>query len=244
MGSVYNFSGKVKSYLHLSQENEKLTQRLAAIELQYIELQRQVAYAQADSTPQSFYVTDSITIPPSFTFCTAQVISSTINRLQNLAILNRGKVDGIEPQMGVISANGVAGIISSVGDNYSVMIPLINPDLKLSCKIKRTGFVGTLSWNLPGDTHLELTNLPRHASFNPGDTIVTSGFSSIFPPNIYIGTIENNSKLPDKIGPSSKEAEVIPGTDFARLQFVYIITSGFPIKNTVIDSIKGNNRLR
>lgn len=142
--------------------------------------------------------------------------------------------------MGVLSAHGVAGIVASTRDHYAVVVPLTNINLKLSCKLYHTNFMGTLSWESPQQELLRLNDLSIHATYSPGDTVVTSGYSSIFPPDLYIGRVASKPKSTDKLSFGGKYVAVEPGTQFATLQWVYVIMDQPTVKPSELDSIKNN----
>ncbi len=243
IGKANSLLGDVRSINELRKENELLTLRLAKTEKDLHQLQQSYDYITAtEEGPMQMLADTSLSGISPFEFVTARINSISLNRRQNLALLDRGRKDGIKEQMGVMSAFGVAGIISSVGENYSVMVPLINTDLRLSCKLKRNGYIGTLAWGGPGDPYLYLTEITRHASYHKGDTVVTSGFSSIFPPNLYVGTIQEGTVQNDQILPNNSAITIDAGTDFSTIEFVYIITGGFTITSSQVDSIFNGKR--
>lgn len=237
MGMVHMVSGEVKSYLHLREKNRLLTEQLARAELNYLQLKQQVEFSQADTITPFIGLSDSVLAIDPIRFTTAGVISATVNRRRNIVVLDKGRIDGIKEQMGVVAASGVVGIISSVSDKYSIMVPLLNPDLRLSCTITRTGYTGTLWWNEPGDSFVTLSELSRHALYQKGDTVVTSGYSSVFPPGLFVGTIEENKKQTDQVIATKGEVNVKLGANFDNLQFVYIITGGLVLRASELDSI-------
>lgn len=239
---VQSVSGEVRSYLNLKETNQRLTEQLATAELNYLHLKQQVDFAIADTISPFVEISKEALYESPLTFTTAQVISSSTNRRRNLVLLDKGRKDGIKEQMGVVSESGIAGIISLVNEHYSVMVPLLNPTLRLSCTIKKTGYVGTLSWNTPGENFAQLSELFRHADYNKGDTVVTSGYSSVFPPGLFVGTIEESSHLEDNIPNAKSSATVRLGTDFDRLQFVYVITGGQIVSPKAVDSLLNKDR--
>ena len=134
--------------------------------------------------------------------------------------LSKDRKTGVEPDMGVVSERGVVGIVSTVSDHFSVVIPLLNPKFKLSCKVLGSSYFGTLSWNGRNARFANLDELPRHVEFEKGDTIVTSGYSAIFPSGIIVGKVVNFEKQHDD---NFYSLEVELATDFQALNNVRII---------------------
>ena len=124
-----------------------------------------------------------------YAYIPARVINNSTNKQFNFITLNKGRYHGIEPEMAVIAPQGVVGVVYAVSGNYSTVIPLINRDMRLSAKIRRNGYFGSMSW--PGSDYREtiLEEIPFHVEIFPGDTIVTSGYSAIFPEGITVGTV-------------------------------------------------------
>ena len=99
--------------------------------------------------------------------------------------------------MGVVSPRGVAGIVTTVDNRFSVVMSLLNVKCKVSCKIQHTHFSGSLSWKGGDVKYAYLEQIATHATFQVGDTIVTSGYSDLFPPGIIVGTVESFKKQND-----------------------------------------------
>lgn len=124
-----------------------------------------------------------------YNFIPARVISNSVNKQNNFISLNKGEIHGVSTDMAVISHDGVVGIVSGVSNHFSTVIPLLNIDLRISSKIKNTGYFGSLHWDGKDPRKALLNEIPHHVNLNRGDTVVTSGFSAIFPEGITIGTI-------------------------------------------------------
>jgi rod shape-determining protein MreC len=122
--------------------------------------------------------------------------------------------------MGVISTRGVAGIVVTVSDHYSVAISLLSAKFKLSCKIKGSNYFRMLSWRGDDVAYAYLEALPVHAVFQVGDTVVTSGYSAIFPPGIMVGVVETYGKQSDN---DSYSLKVRLATDFQALSALCVI---------------------
>lgn len=162
----------------LAEENNTLKNELALLENQLYELNKATENAiKVDSSGL-------------FSYITAKVINSSVNKQQNYITLNKGSLAGIKPDMGVVNSEGVVGIVSNVSKNFSVVIPIINPRVKVSCRIAKNDYYGSLLWEGKNAQFANLKEIPQHVVLAPRDTIITSGFSSIFPEGIFVGTIE------------------------------------------------------
>ena len=150
----------------------------------------------------------------------AQVINNSINKNRNFFTLNKGAKDGIKPHQGVLTTRGIVGIVRRVSDNYSVAMSLLNRQSKVSGKISRNGYFGTLSWRSDDPTVLELSDIPKHANLIQGDSIMTSGFSTIFPPNIMVGRLENFLIEP---GSNFFTSKVKLAEDLSNLNYVFVV---------------------
>jgi rod shape-determining protein MreC len=164
---------------------------------------------------------DNDTLLQYFTFVGANVISNSITSANNYLRLDRGSEHGIKPHMGVISDQGVVGIVRHVSPHFSNVMSLLHSQSRVKAIIKRNGYFGTLSWKADTDPrHINLEAIPKHAEIAQGDTILTSGFSQIFPANIPIGTIEDFWLEP---GENFYNIEVKLYIDLSKIRYVYIV---------------------
>jgi len=122
--------------------------------------------------------------------------------------------------MGVINEDGVVGIVQTVSDNFSVVIPILNPKAKISCKLKRSNYFGTLAWNGIDYRFAELIDVPRHVRLLKGDSVLTSGYSSVFPEGIMVGKVESFSK---KESDNYYKIKVRLAVNFRTLSYVKVI---------------------
>ncbi len=189
--AVYTAGNNVTSYFKLRDINEDLNRRNASLEKEVINLREQLQrYAEAEFTDT--LVTDSVV--DHFDFIVARVINNSISKPFNYLTLDKGSNDGVRAELGVIDQNGVVGIVSVVGSHNARVISLLNPNLRLSCKIKNSDYFGSLVWDGDDPTTALLEELPRHTTFQPGDTIVTSGYSAVFPPGLPVGVIIDDGR--------------------------------------------------
>ncbi|MFK7953172.1 MAG: rod shape-determining protein MreC [Ekhidna sp.] len=150
----------------------------------------------------------------------AKVINNTFDRSKNFLTIEAGKQDSLEAGMGVISAFGVVGQINSVSENFATVYSLLHPNLLVSSKVKRTDTKCTVQWDQSDYAHASLKYIPRHIKLNIGDSIVTSGFNSVFPASIPIGIIED-FYLEEHT--TFYEAKIKLSTDFTSLYHVFVI---------------------
>jgi len=155
-----------------------------------------------------------------YRFTTARVVNNSINQQHNYLTLNKGRKDGVKENMGVIANGQVVGLVSSVSENFSKVISLLNTQWKISAKIKRNDYFGSLSWDGKDYRRVQLNEIPYHVPVQNGDTVVTTGYSSSFPEGMAIGTISDFS-----IGNGSNfyKIEVMLAADFKNLVIVGLV---------------------
>ena len=156
-----------------------------------------------------------------YTFIGANVISNSITSANNYLRLDKGSEHGIKPHMGVISDQGVVGIVRHVSPHFSSVMSLLHSQSRVKATVKSNGYFGTLTWDEDTDPrYINLEAIPKHAEIAQGDTILTSGFSQIFPTNIPIGTIEDFWLEP---GENFYTIEVKLYIDLSKIRYVYIV---------------------
>ena len=155
----------------------------------------------------------------SYRYTPATVVKMSRNRTRNYIILNKGSEDGIRPQSGIISDRGVVGIVEAVDRHYSYGLTLMNPEMSVGARLGRTDVVAPLSWDGRGTGRAILRDLPPHYELTPGDTVRTSGYSTIFPPGLPIG-VTGSARLVDG---STLQVEVSLFQDFAALRYVTVV---------------------
>jgi rod shape-determining protein MreC len=121
--------------------------------------------------------------------------------------------------MAVISGTSVAGVIVGSSENFSVAMPVINIDFRISARIRSSGYFGSLTWDGKDYRYAVLNEIPQHVTVNQGDTIETTGYSAIFPEGIFIGTVSEITRQ----GGDFYSIEVLLQTDFKKLRNVYVI---------------------
>lgn len=217
---MYEVASNVTSYFSLRDINEDLQRRNSSLELEVISLRRQLIQLREEIAADTVKLDSALS---RYSFILAHVINNSINRPHNYITIEKGALDGIEPEMGVVDQNGVVGIVNVVGPHSSRVISLLNPNLRLSCKLKGQDYVGSLVWDGVKSTEAVLEELPRHGKFHKGDTIVTSGFSTVFPEGVPVGTVIGSHNDHDE---NFYSLRIKLFTDFSTLSTVRVISDG------------------
>lgn len=218
-GKVYEWDSVVESYFSLSGVNSQLTQRNAFLEQQVRMLDDSIARL---TRSQEAAVTRLSSMVP-FQGCRlipAKVVANMVNRYDNLITIDKGSADGVKRDMGVVCGMGVVGIVYLVSEHYSIVIPALNSHSNISCTIQRRGYFGYLRWRGGSSQLAYLEDVPRHAHFKLGDNVVTSGYSSVFPPGVMVGKVLHVFNSADGL---SYRVQVKLSTDFARLRDVCLV---------------------
>lgn len=212
IGSIYDAHSNVTGYFGLREINEDLLARTGELEAENLLLRQQLQTyrdqmaLEADSAKQYDYMI-------------AHVVGNSITQAENYITLDKGSRHGVQQDQGVADHNGVIGIVSKVSENYSLVISVLNPKLRLSVMIKNTESMGSLVWDGANSRYALLEDLPRNVKYESGDTIVTTGFTSSFPKNVPVGRVVDTYDN----GGSFLTLKVELFTDFDRLNDVHVV---------------------
>lgn len=212
----------VVSYFNLKDENRNLQDENT--ELRNLLM----AYeGRMDSILQSDY----ILADKDLQYISARVINATTTKSHNYLTLNKGQRDGIDTDMGVVNNNGVIGIICAVSEHFSVVIPVINQSLSLSCKFNNT--TGPLVWDTKDYRYAKLNDIARHIEVFEGDTVFTSGYTTVFPEGIMVGTIDN---IKTSDSDAYHNISVRLAADFRNLGYVKVIKNNNQNEQKALES--------
>lgn len=216
-GKALGAKAEIESFFSLSKVNEELTLRNLYLEQQAKTLAEKLTEATKDS---DWMRSGQFEILKAYRLIPAKVVSNSLNSPDNLITINKGTSDGVEQDMGVACGSGVVGIVYMASAHYAVVIPVLNLQSKISCRIRGREYFGYLSWE-GGDTQTAFVDdVPRHAHFKLNEWVETNGFSSVFPPGISVGKIVHVYNSPDGL---SYRLQVRLSTDFSRLRDVCVI---------------------
>ncbi|MBP6230255.1 MAG: rod shape-determining protein MreC [Paludibacteraceae bacterium] len=216
IGNLYDSVNSFTEYFHLRTNNTLLAEENTALKNANMLLLEQLQ--DTIQTQDTLILTaDSST---TYSYITAKVINSSVNKQLNYITLDKGSLHGIQPDMGVVNSEGVVGIVSTVSENFSVVIPILNPRIQVSCRIAKNDYYGSLLWEGKNAEFANLKEIPQHVELVKGDTIVTSGFSAIFPENIIVGTVEEVNTAKDY---NFSKIKVRLAVNFQTISFVNLI---------------------
>ena len=216
-GKVYEADATIKNFFSLTKINQQLNVRNLYLEQTVRKLSEQVHAETGDS---SWLFRTQAEVLKEYKLIPAKVITNSIDKRDNFITIDKGRLDGVKPDMGVACGTGIVGVVYMVSDHYSIVIPVLNSKSNISVTIRKRGYYGYLRWTGGASDLAYVDDIPRHAHFRLGDLIETSGYSAMFPPGIIAGQILHVYNSPDGL---SYRVQVRLTTDFGNLRDVCII---------------------
>ena len=211
MAKTWGTSQAIGNYFHLKRQNDEL-----ALENEHLKsVLRGYELVAKESDPSLKPVLGG----DGFKYIPATIIKSGTSSQHNYLILDKGRDDGVVENSGIITSKGVIGIVDAVSKHYSFAISFLNKELNISARIDSSGAVGPLAWDGLRTDEGVLREIPLQFKYNPGDTIYTSGYSAIFPPDIPLG-VAGEAKV---INGATNEIRVKLFQDHSALKYVTII---------------------
>ena len=188
-GQTAAFNSQVSGYIDEGASYLKLKQINDQLVAQNKLLMEQV-YGKKSGVPSFRKVHDTIGGGQIYTFVDGEIVFNSINRKDNYFTINRGKRDGVLPQMGVMAPKGIAGIVINSTDSYALVQSVLSLNkIKINASLKKSGYFGTLTWRGDDSRIMHLSDVPKYVPLLIGDTVVTDGKSAIFPQGIMIGKV-------------------------------------------------------
>lgn len=212
MSGAYEAVADVKGYFALKSINERLETSNAALLNQVLNLEDELATLKSQIGDSAY--------TPRFSYVTAKVINNSTRRPKNYITIQRGSDDGVERGMGVLGSEGIVGIVNAVGRHTARVSSVLNEGQHYSVKLKDTPYVGSLLWKSGDPTIAYMTEIPRHAKWHRGDSVVTSGYSTTFPEGLPVGVVVTRVKGTDD---NFFTLRVKLASDFDRLSSVRVI---------------------
>jgi rod shape-determining protein MreC len=217
-GSIYGSYNGITQYFNLKKENQILLDENKRLKM--------TVFNQENAAPVDTLLEYKYELYSSLVYKNSYALPN------NYLTLNKGQIDHIEEDYGVITSKGIVGIVDQTSKNYSRVLSILNTNSRINVKLTKTNYFGILSWDGKSPEITQLKDIQDLVKLSIGDTIVTSGYSSTFPPNIPVGTIDSY-RLNDTEDLYIIDVKLF--NDMKNLEHVYII------KNTDINELKALN---
>ncbi len=212
VGTLYTWRKDITDYTNLKEVNA----RLAAENANW-----RSRHSSAYSPVEELFVRINDTIHrQQYSYLPAKVINSTWHKPRNFITLDKGAANGLHDDMGVIGPDGIVGVVRDVEAHFASVISVLNPDVKTSVKVRRTGHFGLLYWDTNDPVTASVVDIPKHARIHVGDTVVTMGGDGIFPADVPVGVVRS---VDDPPGRQDQAIEVFLFEDMTRAGFVYVV---------------------
>ncbi len=213
-GTIWGGTQDIKHYFSLKKKNDVLALDNHNLRVRIAELESLVPENGSKSKD-----VPSDGVVGNFRYMPANILKISNNTQHNYIIINKGAEDGVVNGSGIITGKGAVGVIDAVGENFSYARSFKNNEMNISARLGKSGAVGPMTWDGHSSNGAILKEIPHHVEFHPGDTVFTSGFSSIFPPDIPLGTT-GDAKI---VNGATYEIEISLFEDFGALRYVTIV---------------------
>lgn len=211
-GNILSFYNNATAYFNLKATNELLVKENAMLRSQL-----KTSFLKHDTLYSE--ISDSI-YKQHYRYFQAKIISNSFQKRNNYLILSKGKGQGVYTEMGVVTQNGVLGVVNSVSENFSSVISILNSKSAIDAKILRMGYTGTITWDGKNYRIGQLENIPSHVEVKKGDTVVTSGYSSLYPEGILVGVV---AKVKEPAGEGFYDIDIKFSVDYNKVEYAYLI---------------------
>jgi rod shape-determining protein MreC len=234
IASTYKIKNEIYQYFSLTNVNNDLVRENAFLRELLEEEQKQLQIAET-----KIWDLDTLRINPTDTsqqyeYIPARVINNSFRLTNNYITVDKGSLNGIEPEMGVISSGGIVGQVKVVSRKYSTIFSLLHSEMFVSSMIKRLGVFCTTKWQGNDPARANVLYVPRHVEIHPGDSIVTSGYNAVFPPGIPVGIVES---IDIEENETFYNIVILLANDFSRVSYVYLISNKFKVEKDSLESV-------
>ena len=210
-GWLWGSGNRIASYFQLDSHNKKLQEENARLSE---ELRK---YRELEKSEE--YLSKAHTADDGFAYIFAHIVKMGTNAQRNYIIVDKGLLDGVGPDCGVVTSEGVVGVIDAADSHMAYGRTLMNPSMHVSVRIGRDGVAGPLSWNGRSSKGAVLSGIPLGYKAEVGDTLWTSGYSAIFPAEIPVGVVVGSSTRSG----AAQDVAVELLQDFRALDYVTVV---------------------
>lgn len=229
MELAYDFTGRINkkytdviAYFSLKENNKALSEENTR--LRNLLAENFTAIDTGAILKRDTVLVDSSKVIRKYLWRNARVINNSVSSQFNFITIERGRLQGVAPEMAVVSANGIVGIVTDVSDNMAVVKSLLHRKSTTSVMLKRSGTTGLLEWDGKNASLLQLKGIPKSTELKVGDTVLTSNISLNYPAGLMVGTI---AKVEKESEGNNYRLQIKPGTNFYSVDFVDVIENLF-----------------
>jgi len=237
-GKALEIREGIVGYFQLKEVNENLAIENAALRdaLSRMEAAKGIPLSDTlihnDSTARVAAVHVDSAMINQYDYLPAKVISNSTRMFKNYITINQGSNVGVRPGMGVINSDGVVGRVKAVSEHYATIYSLLHTDMRISSILHPAGSLGSVRWTGKDPREAHLMYIPRHVQVQKGDTVTTSGYNSLFPPGVMVGTVKSIQLQPNS---AFYDIDIALSTDFSTLAYVYVVRNNLQPE---LDSLK------
>ena len=210
---IYEQAAHTREYFSLKAENERLARENAVM--------RDFLRSSHAALPSTVFKRRDTVYRQQYTYISGKIVNSSVNKRRNFMTLNVGTEQGVQRDMAVMSSEGIVGRVTDVSRHFSTVMSLLHKDSKINCELKKDNTYGPLSWDGVDYRYCLLSDIPQHVKLTPGDTVITSELSGIFPEGLMVGTIV---KFERRKNETFYTARVKLSADLKKVNHVYVIT--------------------
>jgi rod shape-determining protein MreC len=225
MGVANELTGRISSkysnveyYFHLKKTNESLAQQN-----EQLLNQLRSNFQGPDSLTKVVIDTtiiDTVATVRKYLWRGARVVNNSVSLQNNYLTIHRGERQGVKKDMGVISPQGIVGMVVNTSENFAVVMTMLNRQSSVSAKLSKTGEIGKVQWDGKSPDYVTMINIPKSVPVAKGDSVVTSGYSLSFPPNIMIGVVTD---VLDNKSSNFYTLLIKPSTNFSNVEYVTVV---------------------
>ena len=157
-----------------------------------------------------------------FKLVPAQIITRDAATWWRTVTINRGREDKVEPDMPVLTDEGLVGKTTTVSANISVVLLVSDENCRVASTVEGTREQGIVSGERVAGSvtpMLDLNFLSKQADLKPGQKVYTSGVGGVFPSGLLVGTVQTF-----RVRELDGQARLAPAVDLARLEDVFVVT--------------------
>jgi rod shape-determining protein MreC len=226
IGTAYKTVANTKEYFSLKRENDKLSLENTVL--------RNFLKSNYAALPLKEFTRNDTLYKQQYSYLSAKVVNSSVNKRRNFLTLNIGSGQGITQDMAVMSNEGIVGIVTNVSENFASVMSILHKDVRVSCQLKKDRSYGPLIWDGKDYRYCLLTDIPTHARIKAGDSVITSELSGIFPEGILVGTIADYERRQNE---DFYTARVKLSSDLKKVNHVYVIKNKFKTERDSLEKI-------